>query len=90
MYIYKGFLTTQWALDEAYIELVSGENKLPFEITIQELPFPPYVKDEGLNLVAIILPLTTILSFALLCPDILKRVIEEKSTGTKVNSFFFV
>lgn len=88
MYIHKGFMALQWALDESFIEFTTGRSELPFYLTIQELPYPPYVKDEGLTLVSLILPIFTFLSFLLICPDILKRIVEEKSSGLKVIFIF--
>jgi ATP-binding cassette subfamily A (ABC1) protein 3 len=50
-------------------------------------PHPAYREDNFTSVFSIILPLCTVLSFVMLCPAILKRVVEEKETGVKVYMF---
>jgi hypothetical protein len=41
-------------------------------------------KDIYTEIFSALLPLFTVLSFVMLCPSILKRIVEEKQTGVKV------
>lgn len=76
----------QLAIDTSYIEQVTAKKDIPFDITFQEFPYPPYIKDAGISdLFMYFLPLVTIFSFILLCPAVIKRVAEEKYTGIKVS-----
>lgn len=57
-----------------------------YSIYIKEFPYPPYTVDDAVSsLFREYLPLLTLFSFIFICPAILKRVVEEKETGTKVN-----
>nr|CAD7412845.1 unnamed protein product [Timema cristinae] len=52
--------------------------------TMQMFPYPAYVEEVNMSdLNRIMLPIMTVLSFLMLCPSILKRVVEEKHTGVK-------
>lgn len=82
-YINKGFIAVQMALDISFIEMTSNKD-LPVTLVMQEFPYPPYLNDAGAaDMFLYILPLITIFSFVFLCPAVLKRVVEEKSTGIK-------
>lgn len=84
MYKDSGFLALQLALDKSFIEMATNK-ELP-AITFQEFPFPPYTKDLGLQIMyENVLPLITIFSFILLCPAVIKRIVEEKYSGSKVS-----
>jgi hypothetical protein len=53
--------------------------------SIQQFPDPPHTLDSGLDQLYIyFLPLATIFSFICLCLAVLKRVGEDKCSGTKV------
>jgi hypothetical protein len=56
------------------------------QFSIQEFPYPEYVDRTDLfaQIFSTLLPLFTVLSFVMLCPSIMKRVVEEKETGVKV------
>ncbi|XP_031329080.1 ATP-binding cassette sub-family A member 3-like isoform X1 [Photinus pyralis] len=82
-YMDTGFMALKMALDTSFLEIASGE-KAPVAITMQEFPYPPYKNDKGLSeIFQSFLPAVTVFSFVFLCPSVLKRVIEEKSTGIK-------
>ncbi|XP_018325058.1 retinal-specific ATP-binding cassette transporter [Agrilus planipennis] len=82
VYIEKGFMALQLAIETSYIEMVSGA-KLP-NIFLQEFPIPPHLNDIGINdMFNYILPIVTVFSFVTLCLSVLKRVVEEKNTGIK-------
>ncbi|XP_060517032.1 ATP-binding cassette sub-family A member 2-like isoform X2 [Cylas formicarius] len=83
IYLWKGFLTLQAALDVSFIEK-SGGNKLNVKFNTLEFPYPPYKSDSGLiSLFMDFLPLITLFSFIFVCPAVLKRVVEEKYSGIK-------
>lgn len=82
-------MTLQMALDSAFYEMKSG-HAIPVKVFMQEFPYPPYVIDAGVNEIFMdILPIMTIFTFVFLCPAVLKRVVEEKTTGIKVSSPFY-
>ncbi|GLV40132.1 ATP binding cassette subfamily A member 3 [Carabus blaptoides fortunei] len=82
-YMDSGFIGVQYVVDRAYIDMLS-KNKQPFEITMQQMPYPPYTDMRGVSdYFLTVLPFCTILAFILMFPSVLKRVIEEKSTGIK-------
>lgn len=60
-------------------------------VQFQEMPYPPHFEDHGINdMYAYVLPLITMFGYVLILPAVLKRIIEEKSTGIKVGiSFLF-
>lgn len=85
-YINRGFISLQLALDTSFIEMTSKQ-ELPI-IMLQEFPYPPYLNDLGFtDMFLYVLPIVTIFSFVFLCPAVIKRVVEEKQTGIKVDLF---
>lgn len=81
-------MTLQTALDMSFIEKEKEERgeRVP-EILFEtlEFPYPPHRADSALSLTLFkLLPLITLFSFILVCPAVLKRVVEEKYTGIKV------
>ncbi|KAL3285992.1 hypothetical protein HHI36_000506 [Cryptolaemus montrouzieri] len=85
-YFQSGFLTVQTALDLSYIEMMKN-GTVPVYLTVQEFPYPPYKSDAGL--IQIFMPFLsniTIFSFIFLCPALIMRIVEEKSSGTRVSS----
>nr|CAD7432558.1 unnamed protein product [Timema monikensis] len=81
---FNDFISLQHALDTSFIEYVSKTSQLPFDYTMQMFPYPAYVEEVNMSdLNRIMLPIMTVLSFLMLCPSILKRVVEEKHTGVK-------
>lgn len=63
----------------------SGVNLSNIEMTLQEVPSPPH--DNGDPMIIIFnyfIPFFGVLSFILIFPSVLKRVIEEKASGIKV------
>nr|CAD7265343.1 unnamed protein product [Timema shepardi] len=81
---FNDFISLQHALDTSFIEYVSKTSPLPFDYTMQMFPYPAYVDEVNTSdLNRIMLPIMTVLSFLMLCPSILKRVVEEKHTGVK-------
>ncbi|XP_045460948.1 ATP-binding cassette sub-family A member 2-like isoform X2 [Harmonia axyridis] len=82
-YFQSGFITIQTTLDLAYIEMMN-KTKVPVYLTMQEFPFPPHKNDAGLTHIFMpFLSHITIFSFIFLCPALIMRIIEEKSTGTR-------
>lgn len=76
------------ALDISFIEMTSNK-KLPVTLVMQEFPYPPFLNDIGIaDMFSLVLPLVTIFSFVFLCPAVLKRIVEEKSSGIKVCIFY--
>nr|CAD7459511.1 unnamed protein product [Timema tahoe] len=81
---FTDFISLQHALDTSFIEYVSETSPLPFDYTMQRFPYPAYVEEFNMSdFNRIMLPIMTVLSFLMLCPSILKRVVEEKHTGVK-------
>lgn len=59
-------------------------NIKPPRVSFEELPYPPHKEDAGImEMFMHVLPLITIFGFVLILPAVLKRIIEEKSTGIK-------
>ncbi|XP_069681460.1 phospholipid-transporting ATPase ABCA3-like [Periplaneta americana] len=81
-YSYSPFLSMQLLVDTAFMEL-HNINTSEFEYAAQKFPFPKYFSDDSTTVFSIILPLFMVLSYAMLCPSILKRIVEEKETGVK-------
>jgi len=81
-YLFKGFLAVQMAVDNAYISVASGGVK-EFESSIQKFPFPKYTVDIFSELFKTFMPFFTMLSFMVICVSVLKKVVEEKSSGVK-------
>lgn len=87
-YFQSGFITIQTTLDLAYIEMMN-KTKVPVYLTMQEFPFPPHKNDAGLTHIFMpFLSHITIFSFIFLCPALIMRIIEEKSAGTRVCTFY--
>lgn len=82
VYINEGFLPLQVALDTSYMEMLNV--KVP-QIQFEEFPYPPHYEDNGItSMFMYILPLISLFGYALILPGVLKRIIEEKSSGIKV------
>ncbi|KAJ8925956.1 hypothetical protein NQ315_009809 [Exocentrus adspersus] len=84
-YFYKGYLAIQKAIDLSFIEKSLGRD-LEDNVTLlmQEFPYPPHKEDSALSTMFLIyLPVITLFSFIFICPAVLKRVVEEKYSGTK-------
>ncbi|XP_050500171.1 phospholipid-transporting ATPase ABCA3 isoform X2 [Diabrotica virgifera virgifera] len=87
-YVYRDedFLKIQLALDMSFLEenLRSSNIEDTYSIQIQEFPYPPHKVDSAITTLFLeFLPLITLFSFIFLCPAVLKRVVEEKHSGTK-------
>lgn len=84
----SGFTAFQLAIDASFIEITTNDESLPVSITFQEFPFPPYTADLGLEILyEFIFPIVTLFSFMCLLVTVIKRVVEEKASGSKVGSF---
>lgn len=81
-YLNSHFLSLQYLLDKAFLSL-SGIPWTSYNLTLQEFPYPTYRSDDFVDIFSVLLPFCTVLSFVMLCPAILKRVVEEKQTGVK-------
>lgn len=53
-------------------------------MNLQKFPYPAYHEDDFVTVFSSVLPLFTVISFVMLCPASLKRVVEEKETGVRV------
>lgn len=83
-YLYNGFLAMQMAVDKAYLKMANPSKKSNYVMVLQKFPYPPYVQDDIFKIVfQQIMPICTMLSFILIFPSILKRLVEEKSSGVK-------
>ncbi|XP_066148940.1 phospholipid-transporting ATPase ABCA3-like isoform X2 [Euwallacea fornicatus] len=86
-YQHEGFLVVQKAVDMSFIENEvkrQGGKPLKLTVEVQEFPYPPYNSDDGiLSMFILYLPLMTLFSFIVVCPAVLKRVVEEKYSGIK-------
>jgi hypothetical protein len=54
---------------------------------MEPFPYPGYHRDSFAEVYATFLPMCTVISFVMLCPAILKRVVEEKDSGVEVCLF---
>lgn len=54
---------------------------------VQQFPYPAYHQDNFIHVLTTFLPMCTVISFVMLCPAILKRVVEEKESGVRVCLF---
>ncbi|KAF5274074.1 hypothetical protein FQR65_LT04472 [Abscondita terminalis] len=82
-YINRGFIAVQMAIDISFLEMTLGSDP-SLEFAMQEFPYPPHLNDMGItDMFLYIMPLVTLFSFVFLCPAVLKRIVEEKSTGIK-------
>ncbi|CAH1954987.1 unnamed protein product [Acanthoscelides obtectus] len=82
-YNWKGFLSLQAAIDVSFMENVLKRNN-PSVLFTKVMPYPPHIVDNGVDAIfKEMLPLITLFSFIFLCPAVLKRVVEEKYSGTK-------
>lgn len=83
-YMDRGFLAFQMAIDQVYMNMANPSRKSNFQMVLQRFPYPPYIQNDLSQAVfLIIMPICTMLSFVLICPSILKRLVEEKNTGVK-------
>ncbi|XP_063222748.1 phospholipid-transporting ATPase ABCA3-like [Bacillus rossius redtenbacheri] len=84
MYFSTGFISLQRALDAAFMSHVSNSSNM-FEVTTQQFPYPAFNMraSTGGEMNGILLPLLTVLGFVMLCPGLLKRVVEEKESGIR-------
>jgi hypothetical protein len=57
------------------------------QISFQQFPYPAYRHDNFVEVLTTFLPMCTVISFVMLCPAILKRVVEEKESGVEVCLF---
>ncbi|XP_054277535.1 retinal-specific phospholipid-transporting ATPase ABCA4-like isoform X1 [Macrosteles quadrilineatus] len=80
-YLYKGFLAVQMAVDNAYIKVASESVSSKYETSIRKFPFPKYTVDIFNELFKSFMPFFTMLSFATISISVLKKVVEEKSSG---------
>lgn len=56
------------------------------QFSVQAFPYPEHTdyRDVFTEAFSVLLPLFTVLSFVMLCPSTMKRVVEEKESGVKV------
>ncbi|KAK7864713.1 hypothetical protein R5R35_010965 [Gryllus longicercus] len=80
-YINNGFLLIQLKLNRCFFKLIGREMKS--SLSLLKFPQLEMNTNEGKKIIHEFLPLATILSFIFLCPGVLKRIVEEKSTGVK-------
>ncbi|CAG9862052.1 unnamed protein product [Phyllotreta striolata] len=77
------FIPIQMALDMSFIEQ-NLKKDLDLPIMQLEFPYPPHKRDSFTTTLFLdLLSLITLFSFIFMCPAVLKRVVEEKYTGTK-------
>lgn len=83
------FVKVQSAIDTTFINSISPDSsKLPkISMTIQKMPYPPHKNNMYTIVIKQLIPSLTMIGFLTLFMNVLKRVIEEKSTGIKVNIF---
>ncbi|GLH06154.1 Multidrug resistance protein homolog 65 [Gryllus bimaculatus] len=77
----NGFLLIQLKLNRCFFKLIGREMKS--SLSLLKFPQLEMNTNEGKKIIHEFLPLATILSFIFLCPGVLKRIVEEKSTGVK-------
>lgn len=86
VYIQKGFIALQLALDKAFISLriSNNQNLEDYNLAIQSYPYAKYIMDSQFQqLFQLFFPLFTVLSFLLMISYTVKRIVEEKDTGVK-------
>ncbi|PNF40610.1 ATP-binding cassette sub-family A member 3 [Cryptotermes secundus] len=81
-YYHSNFLAFQLLLDKTFIAM-TGTEPSSYKLNLQQFPYPAYHQDDFVSIFTSILPFCTVISFVMLCPAILKRVVEEKQTGVK-------
>lgn len=59
-----------------------------FQLSIQKFPFPEYKEDMFNVIFKTLMPLITMLSFITISISVLKKVVEEKSSGVNVSLLF--
>jgi len=84
LYISSAFLGLQLLIDKAFMTQ-QGINTSEFQFSVQAFP---YLDSNGSQNIytavfSALLPLFTVLSFVMLCPSTMKRIVEEKETGVK-------
>ena len=55
----------------------------------QEMPYPEYTQEDVAFFIGSMLPLCLVLSFSLIIPPLMKRIVHEKESGIKVSAFCF-
>lgn len=85
-YKQSGFAALQLLVDTTFVEMTLNK-ELPVSVTFQEFPFPPHMKDFGVGILyEMVLPPVTLFSFICLLVAVIKRVVEEKASGSKVKT----
>ncbi|XP_067002190.2 phospholipid-transporting ATPase ABCA3 [Anabrus simplex] len=81
-YFYKGFASIQWSLDKSYIKLMQKDD-VKISLMVEKFPLPALPRDNSKDLAGKIVTALAALSFIFLCPSILKRLVEEKTSGVR-------
>ena len=81
---------TAFSLDIANRTVLRDVFSLQF--SVQTFPYPESSDNQDIftQIFTALLPLFTVLSFVMLCPSTMKRVVEEKETGVKVCMYLCV
>ncbi|XP_046658645.1 phospholipid-transporting ATPase ABCA3-like [Homalodisca vitripennis] len=83
-YIQSGIPVLQWYIEKALLEMILGES-VPFELELHSFPYPKDLdlqRDEK-TFITILLPLFTMIGFIFFVPIVIRRIVQEKSTGVK-------
>jgi hypothetical protein len=95
-YYYEGFLALQRAIDLSIVYELSGRDNTTIEhistvsLKLKSFPYPRYVNDPFLSVLATQFPFIVMLSFIVTAPTICKDVVLEKEKKLKVSNQFSV
>lgn len=76
------FALLQNAIDMQFVQRLSNKS-LNVNITAQQLPYPPHRNNMYIVVVKKLFPYMTLFGFLLIFMNVLKRILEEKSSGIK-------
>lgn len=86
-YVAESFLTLQYSIDMAIIEVIKNDSIRPddmVDLQLERFPFPPYKTDPFVMIVQRLLPLLIMLGFFLWPMLIVRDIVCEKEQRLKV------
>ena len=81
----EGFLSLQYAIDEAIMELKGAKNMDNHSTILQRYPYPPYFYDTYILILQTSFPDLIMLSLVFVALNVAKSVTHEKETKLKVS-----
>ncbi|KAF5274077.1 hypothetical protein FQR65_LT04475 [Abscondita terminalis] len=82
-YIEQSLLAVKMAIDSTYLNMMTSNEKLTINFTVQQFPYPPHESKELIHRMQRIILYTIMFSYTILCPIVLHKVVREQRAGIR-------